>query len=274
MPAILILSSQVAASRVGGGAQGLALGRLGIETILVPTVLFGRHPGHGPPGGRAVDPEVMQAMLEAIEDQGVFDTLDAVITGYFSLAEQVELAGEILASIRTVNPGCGLFVDPVMGDEGGGLYVKQDVADAIVSELLPRADLIAPNAWELSQLSGCAVTDPASAAFAARIVRKPVLVSSVIAGERIGAVYADAAGATFASHARLPSAPNGTGDLLTALFTAGLVLDLDANRALAVAMSGVADAVAAADGAAELSVADFPAMLGMSAAVTLAPVDG
>ena len=124
MPAILILSSQVAASRVGGGAQGLALGRLGIETILVPTVLFGRHPGHGPPGGRAVDPEVMQAMLEAIEDQGVFDTLDAVITGYFSLAEQVELAGEILASIRTVNPGCGLFVDPVMGDEGGGLYVN------------------------------------------------------------------------------------------------------------------------------------------------------
>ena len=84
MARVLILSSYVAASRVGGGAQALALARLGIEPILVPTVLFGRHPGHGPPGGAAIEPEVFEAMLGGVEAQGLFGGgLDAAITGHF-----------------------------------------------------------------------------------------------------------------------------------------------------------------------------------------------
>ena len=51
MRRILILSSFVAAIRVGGGLQALVLARLGVEPVLVPTTLFGRHPGYGPPGG-------------------------------------------------------------------------------------------------------------------------------------------------------------------------------------------------------------------------------
>ena len=62
MSTVLILSSYVAASRVGGGAQALAFARLGIEPILVPTVTFGRHPGWGPPGGGPVTAETMQAI--------------------------------------------------------------------------------------------------------------------------------------------------------------------------------------------------------------------
>ena len=54
MPLALILSSHVAASRVGGSAQALALAPFGIDPVVVPTVLFGRHPGWGAPGGAAV----------------------------------------------------------------------------------------------------------------------------------------------------------------------------------------------------------------------------
>jgi pyridoxine kinase len=45
MARALILSSHVATSSVGGSAQALALAALGIEPVVVPTVLFGRHPG-------------------------------------------------------------------------------------------------------------------------------------------------------------------------------------------------------------------------------------
>ncbi|HWA62005.1 MAG TPA: bifunctional hydroxymethylpyrimidine kinase/phosphomethylpyrimidine kinase [Caulobacteraceae bacterium] len=274
MPQILILSSHVAASRVGGGAQALALGKLGIDPILVPTVLFGRHPGWGAPGGRAVEAETMAAMLEGIEAQGLYPALDAVITGHFSTPEQVAVAAQALDAIRAVNPAAGIFVDPIMGDTGRGLYVKEAVAEALVAELLPRADLVAPNAWELGRLSGCEVESPASAVFAARVVRKPVLVSSVVAGDAIGAVYVDAVGAAYASHPARDSAPNGTGDLLTALFTAGLVLGFEPPQALATAVSGVADAVSAAEGQPELSVDAFPTDLGLSPDVALAAVDG
>ncbi|MGA0602318.1 PfkB family carbohydrate kinase [Caulobacter sp. KR2-114] len=274
MPAVLILSSYVAVSRVGGGAQALALARLGVEPILIPTVLFGRHPGWGPPGGAPVEAAVMQAMLEAVEAQGRFRELAAVITGHFSTPEQVAVAARALDAVRAANPDAGLVVDPVMGDEGKGLYVSPAVADALVAQLLPRADLIAPNAWELERLSGCKVTDPASAAFAARIVRKPTLVSSVVDGGQLGVVYADAAGAVAALHPRSDSAPNGTGDLLTALFTAGLALDLEPNAALLCAASGVAEAVAAAGGLDELPLQAFPSVLGVSQTVRVELIGG
>src|SRR5580704_17304513 len=110
MPSVLILFSYVASSRVGGGAQALALARLGIEPILVPTVLFGRHPGLGAPGGAAVEPEVFEAMLGPVEAQGAFSGLDAAITGYFSSAEQVAIAAEALARVKRASPGCRVVV--------------------------------------------------------------------------------------------------------------------------------------------------------------------
>jgi len=274
MPAVLILSSFVASSRVGGGAQALALARLGVEPILVPTVLLGRHPGWGPPGGAPVEAEVMRAMLEAIEAQGRFENLAAVITGHFSTPEQVAVAALALDVVRAASPDAGLVVDPVLGDEGKGLYVKEAVAEALVTQLLPRADLIAPNAWELGWLSGCQVADPASAVFAARIVRKPTLVSSIVDGGQVGLVYADAAGAMAALHPRSERAPNGTGDLVTALFTAGLALDLDPSAALIAAASGVAEAVSAAEGLDELPLNAFPAQLGVSQTVRVEVIDG
>ena len=51
MASALILSSHVASSRVGGSAQVLALAQFKIDPVLAPTVLFGRHPGWGAPGG-------------------------------------------------------------------------------------------------------------------------------------------------------------------------------------------------------------------------------
>src|SRR5580698_942864 len=100
MARVLILSSFVAASRVGGGAQALALARLGIEPILVPTVILGRHPGHGPPGGAALEPEMFESVLGGVEASGAFVGLDAVITGHFSSAAQVASAVEALERVR------------------------------------------------------------------------------------------------------------------------------------------------------------------------------
>ncbi len=167
MARVLILSSYVASSRVGGGAQALALARLGIEPILVPTVLFGRHPGHGPPGGGAVDAETFEAMIGGIEAQGLFGQLDAVITGHFSTPEQIAIAADALGRVKTAAPGARLIVDPIMGDADKGLYVREAVAEAVASLLVMCADIVAPNAWELARLSGRPVTDAASAVAAA-----------------------------------------------------------------------------------------------------------
>ncbi|HZZ89944.1 MAG TPA: bifunctional hydroxymethylpyrimidine kinase/phosphomethylpyrimidine kinase [Caulobacteraceae bacterium] len=273
MARVLILSSCVAASRVGGGMQALALARLGVEPILIPTVLLGRHPGHGPPGGAAVEPAIFAAMIGGVEAQGLFARLDSVITGHFSSPEQVEIAAAALDRVRAAAPAARLVVDPIMGDDGR-LYVREAVAEAIANHLVVRADLVAPNAWELGRLVGAEVSDAASAVAASRALGKPVLVSSVRAGGRIGALYADADAAWLATHPLAPSAPKGTGDLLTVLAVAALIGGFARPDALALAVGGVVGAIDAADGADELAVHGLPLGLAPSSKVRLVPLGG
>jgi len=247
MKRALVISSHVAASRVGGSAQALALAALGIEPVVVPTVLFGRHPGWGKPGGGPVPREEFAGMLEGVAAQGL--AFDLILTGYFASTEQVRLAARACRGARVV-------VDPIMGDTGKGLYVRPDVAEAIERELIPLADVVAPNAWELERLTGIAVDSAAAAVEAARRVGKPTLVSSIDCGEEIGVVYAEPQGAWLASHPHLPDAPNGTGDLLTALFAAALLEDITPAERLRRAVGGVAFVVEAANksGARELPI--------------------
>jgi pyridoxine kinase len=273
MPRVLILSSHVAASRVGGSAQALALARLGIEPVLVPTVLFGRHPGWGPPGGGAVAPEVFEAVIGGVEAQGLFSHLDAVITGYFASAQQVAIAAETLARVKAASSGARLIVDPIMGDVESGLYVREPVAEAIADVLVPLADLVAPNAWELERLTGRAVEDAATAVAAAAALGRPVLVSSVRSGDHIGVAYAEGGRGWLGSHARAQSAPKGTGDLLTAFFAAALIQGDEPRDALELAVGALAEVIAVA-GDDDPPISALPATLAASGRVRLEAVRG
>ena len=74
------------------------------------------------------------------------------------------------------------------------------------------------------------------------------------------------------SHPRAPHAPKGAGDLLAALFTAGLVQGRDPVAAAACAVSAVAEAVASAGEPAEFPVAAFPERLGSPRNVRIGPL--
>jgi pyridoxine kinase len=219
----------------------------------VPTVLYGRHPGWGAPGGASVPVEAFEGMLDGVEANGLFAQIDLVITGYFASAAQVRAAARAIDAVRAA-PRAGelarkplIIVDPVMGDAGKGLYVDAEVAAAIAAELMPRADIVTPNCWELERLAHSQVRDPAAAVNAARVLGKPVLVSSVPRGSEIGVVYADRRQAWLAAHQKAPSAPNGAGDLLTALFAASLLEGQPISYALARAVGGVAETIAFAN---------------------------
>jgi pyridoxine kinase len=219
--------------------------------MVVPTVLFGRHPGWGAPGGSVVGIETFEGMLDGIEANGLFAQTDLVLTGYFASAPQVRAAARAIDAVRaaprdreTRKPI--IIVDPTIGDAGKGLYVTAEVAEAVIADLCPRADIVAPNAWELQRLTGAEARDPTQALHAARLLGRPVMVSSVQRGSEIGVIYADKREAWLAAHPRADSAPKGTGDLLSALFGAALIDGLTISYALARAVGGVAETIAAA----------------------------
>jgi pyridoxine kinase len=161
-----------------------------------------------------------------------------------------------------------------MGDADKGLYVREPVAEALAAELVSEADFLAPNAWELARLSGRPVDNVASAAAAARALGRPTLVSSLAEGDDIGVAYIDAHEAWLAVHPRRRTAPKGTGDLLTAIFAAALVLGRKPAEALAVAAGAVANAVEVAAAMDELPIDALPTALAPSPRVTLRRLDG
>jgi len=247
VPVALILSSFVAASRIGGAAQQYVLAAHRIDPVLAPTVMFGRSPAKGAEG-QVTSPAVLRRMLADIEADALFGELDLVITGHFSTAAQVEIAAELLERVRA---GAArrpiLLVDPIMGDAPKGLYVQPAVAEAVTDRLAPLADWITPNLWELGRLTGRQVADAAAAAAAARALGRPALVTSAPAGaDEIGLVLWDGAAATLFAHPKAAQAPNGTGDLVTASFGAGLIEGLTPLAAAERAARAAAEAVEAA----------------------------
>jgi len=247
VPVALILSSFVAANRIGGAAQQYVLAAHRIDPVLAPTVMFGRSPATGAQG-EVTAPPVLRRMLADIEADALFGDVDLVITGHFSTAEQVAIAADLLVRVRDGSPRRPVvIVDPIMGDAPKGLYVQPEVADAVAARLVPLADWITPNTWELARLSGRDVTDAASAAAAVASLGRPALVTSVPAGEgEIGILLADGRTATLFAHRKAAQAPNGTGDLVTASFGAGLIEGMSPSAAAERAARAVAEAVEAA----------------------------
>lgn len=247
MPVALILSSFVAASRIGGGAQQYVLAAHRIDPVLAPTVLFGRSPALGSTGD-VTDPAVLRRMLADIEADAIFGDVDLVITGHFSLAEQVEIAAGLVERVRAGSRRAPIvLVDPIMGDTPKGLYVKPEVAEAVAGRLTPLADWITPNLWELGRLAGAPVADAREAAAACRRLGRRAVVTSVPSGaEEIGLLYCDADEAVLFSHQRLAHAPDGSGDLVTASFGAGLVEGLSPRAAAERAARAAAEMARAA----------------------------
>jgi pyridoxine kinase len=247
----LSISSQVVWGPVGNSAAVPALQALGHEVLSLPTITLSNHPGHGQPAGFSTQPEDMARMLAALEALGALHGLDAVMTGYFASAGQVEEVSRLLARIEVPF----LLVDPVMGDHGR-LYVPPDVAEAIRDHLVPRAACLTPNGFELAWLTGRDVSDEAGAIAAARALGlREVLATSIPAeGGRLATLLITPDEVHNVTTPRLHGVPHGTGDFLSGLYL-GERLVHPPKQALAAAMKTLARAIALSAGTPVLDVA-------------------
>jgi len=222
MARILAISSQVARGHVGLSAIVPALQTLGHDVIALPTILLSNHPGHARVAGERIAPELLARMLDTLDANGWLGAVDAVLTGYLPSVEHVAFAREAVQRVLSLNAQAVYLCDPVIGDHPKGVYIAHAAADAIRDTLLPEADMVRLNAFELGWLAGRSIGSEREAADAARALgRDLVLVSSV--PDRPGLlsnVLALRIGNESAAVCRVAAAdrvPHGTGDLLSAL---------------------------------------------------------
>ncbi len=245
---ILSIQSSVAYGHVGNSAATFPLQRLGHDVWPVLTVHFSNHTGYGSWRGQVLDPAAVAAVIEGIADRGVLGTVDAVLTGYLGSPGVAAVVLDTVARVRALNPGVVYCCDPVMGDVDRGMFVLPGVPELIRERVVPVADVVTPNAFELAYLAGLSFTEiarlPGLLAAADRVRRSgpaTVLVTSVDAsvdpglpergpcsggtdagGGEIAMLAVDSTGAYLVRTPRLPISVNGAGDLTAALFLAHL----------------------------------------------------
>ncbi|MBO6756753.1 MAG: pyridoxal kinase [Roseibium sp.] len=258
--AVLVITSQVV--RGGIGARGIvfALERLGHPVWFLPTILLPWHPGHGA-ATRIVPPDDgFAGIAEDLARSGKINEIGGIISGYLGSANQAAPIADLVTAIKADHPGVPYLCDPVIGDHGG-LYVPAGTAAAIRDQLLPLADIVTPNRFELSWLADVPVDSEPEALAAARMLgRDRVVVTSAPALRRnaISNLLVGPRGALAAEHAAVPDPPHGTGDVLAGLFLSRLLEGLSDEEALVRAAGSTFELVARSvkKGADELLIAE------------------
>ncbi len=170
--AVLSIQSAVAYGHVGNSAAVLPLQRLGFDVFPVPTVLLAHHPGQGRGWrGHKVEPERIEEILDGLAARGAFARCAAVLSGYLGDAAVGGLVLEALAAVRAARPDALYLCDPVIGDDASGVFVSAGIPEVMRERLLPAADILTPNRFELARLSGRPVENLTDAQAAAAALR-------------------------------------------------------------------------------------------------------
>lgn len=246
--AILTLHSQTARSTVGNGAAAFALQRLGIEVWAVPSIILSNHTGHDRWAGWAPETEQITEILEALITPPAVTDLQGILTGYIPGRALIQNAARAIDKARTHHPKLPVLCDPVFGHSERGLFLPEKAAEAVSTQLIPRADIATPNRYELSWLTGLPVTnsDETRAALVALANRMgepetawAICTSVPSAPGRTGAMAVRNGHAWQVETVSLPVAGNGAGDLFSAVLLHGYMNGNSIADALSGAVSKV-----------------------------------
>jgi pyridoxine kinase len=243
---ILSIQSHVVYGHVGHQASTFPLQRLGHQVWSLPTVLYSNHLAKASFTGRKFDATQLEELMEGLRKLKLLDRVDAVLTGYLGDAPTVPVAIAALETARAAKPDVLFACDPVMGDDGQ-LYVSKGLAEAIARDLVPRADILFPNIFELQLLSGLAVTGqrdvrPALQALRERTRKALVIATGIPDPDRLDVITAfalDESGLWKAKARRHEIHVSGNGDCFAALFLGRYLQDRNLPLALGNAIEGM-----------------------------------
>src|SRR6187200_2719973 len=237
---LISIQSSVAFGHVGNSAAIFPLQRLGVEAWAVNTVHFSNHTGYGKWRGPLLSADELRAVIQGVEERGALERVAAVLSGYQGAEDVGAVVLETVTRVKELNASAVYCCDPVLGDVGRGMFVRPGIPEMMRDHVVPAADVITPNHFELDYLSGQETRTLADVLDAVDGVRSSgpatVLVTSVLTDETPGGsvdvVAVSDEGAWASRTALLPITPNGCGDVTAAVFLAHLLRTGSAETAL------------------------------------------
>ena len=223
------------------------LQRIGVDVWPIHTVQFSNHTGYGAWRGQVFEAGLIRELVVGIEERGVLSECDGVLSGYMGSAAIAEAILDAVAAVRRANPAAHYCCDPVIGDVGRGVFVREGIPEFMRDKALPAADVVTPNQFELDFLSGRGSGTLRQALDAVRALRdagpRAVLVTSLHTVETpedsVDLLAVDETGAFRVRTPKLPISVNGAGDAIAALFFAHYLRSGRVEEALRQAASAI-----------------------------------
>lgn len=232
---IVSVQSAVAYGHVGNSAAVFPMQRLGNEVWPVYTVNFSNHTEYPTWRGPVMTPQQVADVLDGMSF--AFGEVDVFVSGYLGSAELAEVVHDAVQRIKRANPNARYICDPVIGNAQIGSFVGPEIPSVLRDHLIPLADAITPNQWELALLTGADLTGAGGAEVAdgsanadstaltveaARSLKDRALITSAAGSSpdalRVIEVTPDEA--LYVETPRLGGNLVGAGDLATAMYTA------------------------------------------------------
>ena len=128
--------------------------RMGVEVWPVITVHFSNNTGYASWRGPVLTADDVRGVVQGIDELGVLGECDAVLSGYQGAADSGEAILDAVALVKERNPAALYCCDPVLGDVGRGFFVAPGIPELMRDRVVPQAQVITPNQFELEFLTG------------------------------------------------------------------------------------------------------------------------
>ena len=227
---IISIQSQVVHGHVGNSSAVLPMQVRGLTVAAVPTTLLSNTPHFETMRGRVLESELVGDLLRGVEERGLIETSRYIISGYLGSRANGDVVAAFVERARRINPDILYICDPVMGDNDLGVFVADEVVECLLDRLVPIADVLTPNQFEVGLIAGGALEtwrelEAAALKIQAHRAARLIITGCTLADTRddvLETIVCEDQTRTRLTFPRLPISPVGTGDLFTGLLTANL----------------------------------------------------
>ncbi|KAL7074500.1 hypothetical protein ACQ4LE_006896 [Meloidogyne hapla] len=151
---VLSIQSHVVRGYVGNKCAVFPLQLFGFEVDSVNSVHFSNHTQYEKGArGQRLNATDLEQVFEGLCANELERKYSHILTGYCGEPTFLQKVAGIVKHCKEYRPDLLYVCDPVLGDNGN-YYVPKELCTIYREEILPLANIITPNVFELSELSG------------------------------------------------------------------------------------------------------------------------
>lgn len=159
-PRILSIQSHVVSGYCGNKSAIFPLQLLEFETDFINSVHLSNHTQYKTTRGQIFGAKELDDIVIGLKENDLIKLYDNILTGYVASVDYIYSMAKLIEDIKNVRISkdlqCCYTLDPVLGDDETGFYVPngEKISESYKSNLIPLADIITPNKFEASVLTG------------------------------------------------------------------------------------------------------------------------